>query len=234
MTMQSSGQITLSEIAAEFGGSAPHSLSEYYDADTGVPASGVISFSDFYGTSAYTPSAQYWTSSSTYTIHSSETSFQYKISGGGGGGGGCQCSSGACNGGAGGDTTLKFKDSGGSVLATLTAEGGAGGARGGGHGSNNHFNNSGWPDPPWNDTTHSFFNDGRSDGGHGAHGNSNCNQGTPGDAGTGVTGTYTTPSGATSITITIGTGGADGGQGDGGYLAHDGWSGAAWILGVQS
>jgi hypothetical protein len=52
MALQSSGQIKLSEIATEFGGSAPHSLSEYYGAASGVPASGEIQLAaDFYGTS---------------------------------------------------------------------------------------------------------------------------------------------------------------------------------------
>lgn len=51
MALQSSGQISLSQIAAEFGGSAPHSLSEYYGAASGVPASGQIKLAaDFYGT----------------------------------------------------------------------------------------------------------------------------------------------------------------------------------------
>jgi hypothetical protein len=52
MALQSSGQIKLSEIAAEFGGSAPHNLSEYYG-DGNAPASGEIQLAaDFYGTSA--------------------------------------------------------------------------------------------------------------------------------------------------------------------------------------
>ena len=55
MGLQSSGSISLSDIAGEFGGSTPHSLSEYYDAANGVPANGQISLSDFYGTSAMTP-----------------------------------------------------------------------------------------------------------------------------------------------------------------------------------
>jgi hypothetical protein len=51
MALQSSGQIKLSEIAAEFGGSAPHSLSEYHDKGN-APASGEIQLAaDFYGTS---------------------------------------------------------------------------------------------------------------------------------------------------------------------------------------
>lgn len=52
MTLPSSGSISMSDIRTEFGGSAPDSISEYYSADTGVPASGAISMSDFYGTSA--------------------------------------------------------------------------------------------------------------------------------------------------------------------------------------
>ena len=52
MGLQSSGSISLSDIAGEFGGSTPHSLSEYYDAASGIPASGQISFSSFYGASA--------------------------------------------------------------------------------------------------------------------------------------------------------------------------------------
>ncbi|GGD03489.1 hypothetical protein GTQ45_02010 [Pyruvatibacter mobilis] len=52
MALQSSGPISLSQIAGEFGGAAPHSLSEYYGAAPGVPGSGVIKFSDFYGKSA--------------------------------------------------------------------------------------------------------------------------------------------------------------------------------------
>lgn len=51
MTLPASGQLSMSQIATEFGGAAPHSLSEYYGADVGVPTSGAISFSNFYGKS---------------------------------------------------------------------------------------------------------------------------------------------------------------------------------------
>lgn len=61
MALQSSGTITIQDIADEFGGTAPHSLSEYYrngayvgSSNTGVPTSGTISLSDFYGASAAT------------------------------------------------------------------------------------------------------------------------------------------------------------------------------------
>ena len=55
MTLPSSGTITIAQIAAEFGGDAPHSLSEYYRGgglvptnNTNVPTSGTITLSDFY------------------------------------------------------------------------------------------------------------------------------------------------------------------------------------------
>jgi len=51
MALQGSGQIKLSEIATEFGGSAPHQMSEYHDKGN-APASGEIQLAaDFYGTS---------------------------------------------------------------------------------------------------------------------------------------------------------------------------------------
>lgn len=52
MALQSSGAISLLDIATEFGGSTPHSISEYYGAASGVPSSGQISFDDFYGTTS--------------------------------------------------------------------------------------------------------------------------------------------------------------------------------------
>ena len=52
MALQSSGAISIGDVAAEFGGSTPHALSEYYGAATGVPTSGTIALSDFYGTSS--------------------------------------------------------------------------------------------------------------------------------------------------------------------------------------
>jgi hypothetical protein len=60
MPVTSSGLIRLSgDIVAEFGGSAPHALSEYYrdaglvtSGNTTVPTTGAISLSDFYGTTA--------------------------------------------------------------------------------------------------------------------------------------------------------------------------------------
>ena len=53
MALQSSGAISLSQIAAEFSDSAPHRLAaDFYGAAAGVPGSGAISMSNFYGKSA--------------------------------------------------------------------------------------------------------------------------------------------------------------------------------------
>ena len=59
MTIKSSGSsLAISEIAAEFGGSTPHSMSEYYAGGDNVPSStgdiassGSNAMSNFYGTS---------------------------------------------------------------------------------------------------------------------------------------------------------------------------------------
>lgn len=51
MVLQGSGRITLKDVAGEFGGSTPHNLSEYYAAATGVPGTGPIRLSNFYGKS---------------------------------------------------------------------------------------------------------------------------------------------------------------------------------------
>jgi len=62
MAIQSSGQIEISELAAEFGGSEPHQLSEYYGggdlvpqgANPNCPTSGEIQMSDYYDAVAAT------------------------------------------------------------------------------------------------------------------------------------------------------------------------------------
>jgi len=48
MALPTSGNISLTQIAAEFGGAAPHSLSEYLGAG-GAPSGYPISLTDFYG-----------------------------------------------------------------------------------------------------------------------------------------------------------------------------------------
>ena len=56
MAIPGSGTIGINTIVQEFGGSAPHALSEYYRGgplvgtnNTDVPTSGTIAISDFYG-----------------------------------------------------------------------------------------------------------------------------------------------------------------------------------------
>lgn len=49
MTLQSSGAITFTDLQTEFGDVNPISLSEYYALVTGLPTSGAISLSNFYG-----------------------------------------------------------------------------------------------------------------------------------------------------------------------------------------
>jgi hypothetical protein len=58
MALPSSGTITINDIVTEFGGDAPHALSEYYRGgsyvtsnNTDVPTSGTIALSDFYDAS---------------------------------------------------------------------------------------------------------------------------------------------------------------------------------------
>lgn len=61
MPLQSSGAISLLDIAGEFGGGTPHFISEYYRNgglvptnayNTNIPTSGTIEFRDFYGARA--------------------------------------------------------------------------------------------------------------------------------------------------------------------------------------
>lgn len=63
MALQSSGSISIVDIATEFGDTAPHSLSEFYGAATGIPTSGAINVKGFYGKS----------SQFTFTITSNQT-----------------------------------------------------------------------------------------------------------------------------------------------------------------
>ena len=76
MAITGSGQVSLADLQTEFGGSAPTALSEYYrngsagvpNGASAVPESGEIQFSDFYGTSAYTPTAATGGSTADVTI----------------------------------------------------------------------------------------------------------------------------------------------------------------------
>ena len=64
MTIVSSGPISINSLVGEYGGSAPHSLSEYYRGgglvanhsnNANVPTSGTISLSNFYGANNTAP-----------------------------------------------------------------------------------------------------------------------------------------------------------------------------------
>jgi hypothetical protein len=72
MVLQSSGAISLNDIQTEFGGTNPIGINEYYDAASGVPASGEISFDDFYGKSSISDLYQ-----SMLNLNSSLSSYTY-------------------------------------------------------------------------------------------------------------------------------------------------------------
>ena len=64
MTIVSSGAISINSLVGEYGGSSPHSMSEYYkggslvgnhSGNPNVPTSGAISLSNFYGASNTAP-----------------------------------------------------------------------------------------------------------------------------------------------------------------------------------
>jgi hypothetical protein len=79
MALPTTGAISLSQVVAEFGGVAPHAMSEFYallgKGVTGLPSSGVFNCSQFYGksnqviTSVWTASG-YNTSSSAWVMSS--------------------------------------------------------------------------------------------------------------------------------------------------------------------
>ena len=52
MALTASGQLKLSQIATEFSDSPPHAMSEFYNAASGVPASGQLGIANFYGKAA--------------------------------------------------------------------------------------------------------------------------------------------------------------------------------------
>lgn len=105
MALQGSGQISLAQIASEYGGSTPHHLSEYHSKGN-APSSGEIQIAaDFYGTSNFTsPTAtggsistvgnykyHRFTGSGTFSVSNIGTVSQFDVlivAGGGSGGSG--------------------------------------------------------------------------------------------------------------------------------------------------
>lgn len=96
MALPAAGLITLAMIAAEFGGSTPYAMSQFYRGggrvtanNTNVPASGAISLSNFYGTTKVVPGSAAYTSPGTYTfIVPAYTTLTADVRGAGGGGAG--------------------------------------------------------------------------------------------------------------------------------------------------
>ena len=101
MTLPADGPLTLQQIAGEFGGGAPYSMSNYYAGGpnvpagtTGthgaVPASGPISVYNFYGTSKYVPGTITYSTPGTFqwTVPPAVTSIHVTAIGGGAAGGG--------------------------------------------------------------------------------------------------------------------------------------------------
>lgn len=78
MVLQGSGQITLKDVAGEFGGSTPHNLSEYYAAATGVPGTGPIRLSNFYGKSN-NPNPPTWTTGTNLGLTTPSTYFSTSL-----------------------------------------------------------------------------------------------------------------------------------------------------------
>ena len=118
MAITGSGQVSLSDIQTEFGGSNPIGLSEYYD-EGNAPASGEIQLAaDFYGTSSMpafsTATGGTIATSGDYKIHSFTSNGTFEITEigvantveylivGGGGGGGNGVGTGYAGGGGGG------------------------------------------------------------------------------------------------------------------------------------
>jgi len=74
MVLPTTGPLSFTAIVGEFGGTAPHSMNEYYAVATGIPASGTISFSDFYGKSN-NPLSPTWQTGTTLTSQPINQSF---------------------------------------------------------------------------------------------------------------------------------------------------------------
>jgi hypothetical protein len=145
MTIQSSGPISFSDFQTEFSGSNPISISEYYrnlgsvprkvtSNNTGIPTSGAISASQFYGGSrdGTYDSLTAQTSSGTFSAASDAAYYHVLVVGGGGGGAATIASSGTLSanwrGGARGAHSINSTDTVLSGSYTVTVgSGGAGG-----------------------------------------------------------------------------------------------------------
>lgn len=221
------GQISLSDIQNEFGGSGQISLSEYYRGGSNVPGVGA-------GTSGIPTSSTI--SFSQLRGKSKTVSVTYDVLGGGGGGG-----AGQANGGGSGSAPSGGSSSvSGSGISTVTASGGSGGGNGnigrydnarlgassayGTGGAMGGLNTAGG--------NASGYGAGGGGGGGDAPGtfDSSGNAGSGGGAGQRLTGSFTAVYG-TNLTISIGSGGSGstagnyyGGNGTGGRISLS-WDG---------
>ena len=235
MAIKGSGSpLSITEIRAEFGGAAPHSLSEYYrggglvpnaGANNSIPLNGEVSISDYYG--------------GTNTV-----TFTYVIQGAGGAGGyGRSDGGGVGRAPGGGSTTITA-----AGMSTATVAGGAGGLNGA-YIWNNASDRPGKPsfygpggagggtnaNTPGQAPASTSYGAGGGGGGSDASGtyDDDGNGGQGGRAGTRDTGSRTVLPG-TVITITVGSGGynppvgvsqgRDGGRGAGGvaFITYNG------------
>ena len=99
MVLQLTGPISVGNVATEFGGTAPHSLSAEYATKIGKVAGQIIKLSDFRGKSnsitatggSITTITGYkvhtFTSGGTFTVETGAGTIEYLVIGGGGGGG---------------------------------------------------------------------------------------------------------------------------------------------------
>ena len=130
MTLPSTGSISMSQIQAEFGGSNPISLSEYYGVTDGIPTSGTISMSQFRGKSV--PAGQQVftgsglnASTTSWTVPAGVTRISI-ITVGGGGSGGAGYWNGAGGGGGGLCYANNVSVTPGEVLTVVSGRGGSG------------------------------------------------------------------------------------------------------------
>lgn len=78
MVLQTTGKITLGDIANEFGGTVPHKMSEYFGAAIGVPGTGVLRISNFYG-KANNPDPPTWVTATNFGVSNPNTAFSRSI-----------------------------------------------------------------------------------------------------------------------------------------------------------
>jgi hypothetical protein len=151
MTMPASGPISFSQLQTEFGGTNPIGFDEYYSGGAnlpsggvalGIPASGAVSMSQYYGKNDIRPgNSGVITSGSSFVLPatSGATINVIAIGGGGGGGGGSnrRTNGGYKNGGGGGGSGAAALGSnipvspGQTVTFSIGGGGGAGGKRDG-------------------------------------------------------------------------------------------------------